>query len=584
MFVDSFNEMLENFKVVHPELVGKKIPYDWTIYYLRKKALTQAISKQELAWILHQFNQKRGYYQARGEEEDIKSNEKKELLTLKVISVRNTGDVSKGRTWYEVELENGWIYKRQSAYPLDWEGKSRDFIVTTKLKEDGTEATDASGNIKRSLSAPKDDDWGLRKIKTESDLECSGKTVGEFIYDSLLQHPNQKILGELVRGVDRKFYLEELRKILQTQTQFIAELRDRELYAAAIEALYPQNQAYRASIASNDFTYLLLKDIIFYQRPLKSKKSLINECPYEYRVYKNSERKLQREYIKCISKSHPLYEEFRLWQFIENLHIYRIADNGISKTDCTTEYIIDKAELMDWLLTQKEVSQNTLLKHLANKQTKGLTWNYVEDKKYPAAPVTSLLTNIISEAGGTPSSEILVHLWHILYSVSDKGKLVQALKHYAERHQLSDILVEKLSKVKPFAADYGAYSEKAIRRLMSVMRSGKFWCAEAIDDKTKARIAHILTGEVNPLISNQVREKLQALNDVYDFQGLPLWLAEYVVYDVRKSNTKWEKPEDIDTYLQEFRLHSLNNPIVEQVVKVVFGLYFAINKKMLRWV
>lgn len=569
LFQSSFDEMVNEFATIQPELLenGKKIPYDWTIYYLRKKALAQAISKQELAWILHQFNQKRGYYQARGEEEDIKSNEKKELLTLKVISVRNTGDVSKGRTWYEVELENGWIYKRQSAYPLDWEGKSRDFIVTTKLNEDGTEAKDASGNIKRSLSAPKDDDWGLRKIKTESDLECSGKTVGEFIYDSLLQHPDQKILGELVRVVDRKFYLEELRQILQTQTQFIAELRDRELYAAAIEALYPQNQAYRASIASNDFTYLLLKDIIFYQRPLKSKKSLINECPYEYRVYKDSDRKLQREYIKCISKSHPLYEEFRLWQFIENLHIYRIADNGISKTDCTTEYIIDKAELIDWLLTQKEVSQNTLLKHLANKQTKGLTWNYVEDKKYPAAPVTSLLTNIIREAGGTPSNEKLVHLWHILYSVSDKGELVQALKHYAEKHQLSDIFVEKLSKVKPFAADYGAYSEKAIRRLLSVMRSGKYWCAEAIDDKTKARISHILTGEVNPLISNQVRDKLQALNDLNDFQGLPLWLAEYVVYDVRKSDTKWEKPEDIDTYLQEFRLHSLNNPIVEQVVK-----------------
>lgn len=569
LFQSSFDEMVNEFATIQPELLenGKKIPYDWTIYYLRKKALAQAISKQELAWILHQFNQKRGYYQARGEEEDIKSNEKKELLTLKVISVRNTGDVSKGRTWYEVELENGWIYKRQSAYPLDWEGKSRDFIVTTKLNEDGTEAKDASGNIKRSLSAPKDDDWGLRKIKTESDLECSGKTVGEFIYDSLLQHPDQKILGELVRVVDRKFYLEELRQILQTQTQFIAELRDRELYAAAIEALYPQNQAYRASIASNDFTYLLLKDIIFYQRPLKSKKSLINECPYEYRVYKDSDRKLQREYIKCISKSHPLYEEFRLWQFIENLHIYRIADNGISKTDCTTEYIIDKAELIDWLLTQKEVSQNTLLKHLANKQTKGLTWNYVEDKKYPAAPVRSLLTNIIREAGGTPSNEKLVHLWHILYSVSDKGELVQALKHYAEKHQLSDIFVEKLSKVKPFAADYGAYSEKAIRRLLSVMRSGKYWCAEAIDDKTKARISHILTGEVNPLISNQVRDKLQALNDLNDFQGLPLWLAEYVVYDVRKSDTKWEKPEDIDTYLQEFRLHSLNNPIVEQVVK-----------------
>ena len=569
LFQSSFNEMTAEFASLHPELLAasKKIPYDWTIYYLRKKALTQAITKQELAWILHQFNQKRGYYQARGEEDETETNKKKEWLTLKVISVRDTGEVSKGRTWYEVTLENGWIYKRQSAYPLDWEGKTRDFIVTTTLNTDGTEAKDASGNIKRSLSAPKEDDWGLRKIKTESEIEFSGKTIGEFIYDNLLQNPDQKILGELVRVVDRKFYKEELYRILEMQKQFIAELQDSSLYISAIEALYPQNQAYRESISGKDFTYLLLQDIIFYQRPLKSKKSLISECPYEYRVYKDSAGKWQREYIKCISKSHPLYEEFRIWQFVENLHIYRIETNGISKSDCTAEYISDKAQLVDWLLTQKEVSQTSLLKQIAGKQTKGLKWNYVEDKKYPMAPVTSLLTDVVCEAGGNLSNDELVHIWHILYSVSDKVELVQALTHYADKHQLLDIFVEKLSKVKPFAADYGAYSEKAIRRLLSIMRSGKYWNVETIDTKTQERIAHILTGEVNSLISNQVRDKLLDMNQLEDFQGLPLWLAEYVVYDVRRNDTKWEKPEDIDTYLQEFRLHSLNNPIVEQVVK-----------------
>ena len=569
LFQSSFNEMTAEFASLHPELLAasKKIPYDWTIYYLRKKALSQAITKQELAWILHQFNQKRGYYQARGEEDETETNKKKEWLTLKVISVRDTGEVSKGRTWYEVTLENGWIYKRQSAYPLDWEGKTRDFIVTTTLNTDGTEAKDASGNIKRTLSAPKEDDWGLRKIKTESEIEFSGKTIGEFIYDNLLQNPDQKILGELVRVVDRKFYKEELYRILEMQKQFIAELQDSSLYISAIEALYPQNQAYRESISGKDFTYLLLQDIIFYQRPLKSKKSLISECPYEYRVYKDSAGKWQREYIKCISKSHPLYEEFRIWQFVENLHIYRIETNGISKSDCTAEYISDKAQLVDWLLTQKEVSQTSLLKQIAGKQTKGLKWNYVEDKKYPMAPVTSLLTDVVCEAGGNLSNDELVHIWHILYSVSDKVELVQALTHYADKHQLLDIFVEKLSKVKPFAADYGAYSEKAIRRLLSIMRSGKYWNVETIDTKTQERIAHILTGEVNSLISNQVRDKLQDMNQLEDFQGLPLWLAEYVVYDVRRNDTKWEKPEDIDTYLQEFRLHSLNNPIVEQVVK-----------------
>ena len=70
-FKKSFEEMLKDFSQNQPELIkaDKKVPYDWTIYFLRKKALTQKIEKEELAWIILNFNQKRGYYQLRGEEE-----------------------------------------------------------------------------------------------------------------------------------------------------------------------------------------------------------------------------------------------------------------------------------------------------------------------------------------------------------------------------------------------------------------------------------------------------------------------------------------------------------------------------------
>ena len=415
----------------------------------------------------------------------------------------------------------------------------------------------------------------------------------------MLQNPDQKIIGQLVRVVDRKYYKDELKRILDTQKQFIPELRNGDLYNECIHALYPQNEAYRNSIAGKDFTYLLLNDIIFYQRPLKSKKSLINECPYEYHVYKDKDGKWQRQYLKCISKSHPIYEEFRLWQFVENLHIYREAANGIGKEDCTAEYINNKSELISWLLTKKEVTEDSLLTHVAGKQKKGLSWNYVSEKgkTYPASPVSSTIIATIKEAGGDISTLVdpfeirknkhhrklsakkqdekakennriinnLEQIWHMLYSISDKSQLLAALKHYAETNHLSDVFVEKLGKMKPFS-DYGAYSEKATRKLLNLMRSGEYWSEDAIDAQTKSRIEHIRTGEVDDSVSERVREKLDTMNEVKDFQGLPLWLAEYVAYDVRKNDTKWEKPEDIDKYLQSFRLHSLNNPIVEQVV------------------
>lgn len=192
LFDASFNEMLDEFRSHHLSLIesGKKIPYDWTIYYLRKKALTRPIDKYELAWILLNFNQKRGYYQLRGEECNEKaSNKQEEYMSLKVIRVEDTGEKSGKDTWYRVHLENGMIYNRKSNVPLDWEGKTRDFIITTDLNEDGTPKTDKEGNIKRSFRSPSEDDWTLIKKKTEADINESKKTVGTYIYDSLLQNP-----------------------------------------------------------------------------------------------------------------------------------------------------------------------------------------------------------------------------------------------------------------------------------------------------------------------------------------------------------------------------------------------------------
>lgn len=50
---------------------------------MRKKALSQEIEKEELAWILLNFNQKRGYYQLRGEEEEENPNKLVEYYSLK---------------------------------------------------------------------------------------------------------------------------------------------------------------------------------------------------------------------------------------------------------------------------------------------------------------------------------------------------------------------------------------------------------------------------------------------------------------------------------------------------------------------
>ena len=150
------------------------------------------ISKEELAWILLNFNQKRGYYQLRGEEEEDNAGKSVEFYALKVLSVEAT-DEKKGRDiWYNVHLENGWVYRRSSNVPLDWEGRVKEFIVTTDLNPDGTPKLDKYGEVKRSFRAPKEDDWMLIKKRTEADIAGTHKTIGSYIYDALLQEPQQR--------------------------------------------------------------------------------------------------------------------------------------------------------------------------------------------------------------------------------------------------------------------------------------------------------------------------------------------------------------------------------------------------------
>lgn len=585
LFRDSFEEMLSDFASHQPDLLSgnKKIPYDWTIYYLRKKALKQKIAKEELAWLLLHFNQKRGYYQLREEEQEENENKLVEFHALRVVDVKKSGEKKGKEDWYDVCLENGWVYRRSSRIPLDnWVGQVKEFIVTTELEADGTPKLDKEGEVKRSFRAPKDDDWTLVKKKTEREVEMSGQTVGGYIYETLLRDPRQKIRGKLIRTIERKYYKEELRAILKTQVQFHEELRDLNLYKDCVSVLYPSNEAYRANLEKRGFVSLFLDDILFYQRPLKSKKSQISNCPYEFHEFADKETgEVKHVPLKCIPKSHPLFQEFRLWQFISNLKIYqrekRVGERLCTDVDVTKEFLVtedDYVKLFDWLSERKEVDQKALLKNpfwgLKNRYAE-YRWNYVEDKVYPcnptrAAMITQLKKLNIPFIGGQEEE----HLWHILYSVNDRVELEKALGKFAVRYSLPENeFVEALKKMPPFEKEYGAYSLKAIKKLLALMRRGTYWNEDAIDVCTRERIKQIVAGDCDEQIQRKLQEQSISLQDISGFKGLPVWLACYVVYgrhSEAKEIEKWNSPEDIEFYLKSFKQHSLRNPIVEQIV------------------
>lgn len=585
IFQESFHEMIEDFIKSQPELVsnGKKVPYDWTIYYLRKKALTKPISKEELAWIILNFNTKRGYYQLRGENEELKTNKNEEYKSLQVKSIEKLGVNSKkkGENWYQINYENGACQKKSTSFPPRHVGEQVDLIITTNYNKDGSIKTDKEGNPLIKVRDPKEDDWTLMKKRTEFLIDKSHESVGTYIYNHLISDPHVKIRGRLVHTIERKFYKDELVSILNKQAEFLPELKDKALLEKCIEELYHNNENHKVSLRNKGFTNLFINDIIFYQRPLKSKKSEISNCPFEHYVFKDpltGEKKIQ--FIKCIPKSNPLYQEFRIWQFIKNLKIYtrnKVVNGKLYNDEISIKSSEDACKLYDWLSERKEVTEEQLLRapiFNLGKNISNYRWNHVEGKSYPCNETHYTFQKALKNVKGSPKLNFAqeMDLWHILYSVDDRFDLDKALHSFAKKNGLDpDSFALSLIDTDPYPADYGAYSEKAIKKLLQLMRAGKYWKKENIDAHTKERIEHIINGEVDESISNRTREKSITLQKLEDFQYLPLWLASYIVYNRHSENDDtqiWKAPDDIDLYLQkQFRPNSLRNPVVETVLR-----------------
>ena len=590
VFQDSFNEMIKDFEKHHALLFSqdKKIPYDWTLYYLRQKALSQPVSKEELAWIILNFNQKRGYNQLRDEMLENTNNQKEEFMCLTVSSVI-AEDNPKGKDiWYEIHFENSdIIYRRKSKYPLDWVGKKRNLIVTTKLDEKGNPKIKKDGSLDYSVKSPNEDDWALMKIKTEQDLNTSGQTVGQYIYNALLNNPSEKIRGGLVRTIERDYYKGEIAQILNTQKQYHEELRNRKLYEQCIYELYRNNEAHRNNIANNDFTYLILEDVLFYQRPLKSKKSLIDNCPYEGHKGINKETGEICFYpLKCIAKSNPYYQEYRIWKFISDLRIIantkEIDGHILSDVDVTESFFPNNEsinKLFLWLNDKGYIEESDLLAYLGikKKEKNNYRWNYVSDKKYPMNATRHALLSKLAN-GETLNREMEQKLWHLLYSTKSKAEIDKSLSSSEKGNSIYSQLIEagiseasigKLKIVKLPDEGYGAYSEKAIRKLLPLMRCGEKWNPCDIHESTSQRINKFLQGEGMDDFSDNVRNRISSMRDLQQFQKLPEWLACYIVYGRHSEVSdivKWKTPDEIDVYLNNFKQHSLRNPIVESVI------------------
>ncbi|MCF8277976.1 MAG: hypothetical protein K9J17_14680 [Flavobacteriales bacterium] len=608
------NERLEQLRIyfgVSGE-EGTDIPHDWLVYFLKERGLMEMLAPAELARVLYHFNQRRGFKSNRKtdavnpmeDEADIPNRTREK--TVERVSIKDVveGDRQKGKTIYNVLLSDGREGTILRATRPDWIGQELELEITrivNKAKETRYEFRQLANNDK--------DKWAKQKLARElaianfkRDVMPKGHVSSYYLYE--LKKDPTFIIKDV--PIDRAHYENEIRAILHKQVELYEKagnpLMTTDTLSKIATELYPgENPTRRDELQKKDLVYILLDDIIYYQRPLRSQKGSIAVCRYAKKNFRYRDDKglTHQAYFKSAPISSPIFQEFRIWQTINNLRIvereYRDpkgrlkTDRDISHDAFTTEA---KEKLFDLFNGKEKVNQKQILDTVSKATGKKypvdqyLVSNFRsrEDSEMPGNETKVVITRALKrvELDDKTIDAILAdkdkydRLWHILYSLEDPKHVSKAL---VTQVGIDTDKAEKLSRTKAFKSGYGSLSSKAMKQLLPLMKCGKYWKWEAIDKASRSRLEKIFTGEFDEGISDHVRELFSASNisDKNACQGFAVSMAAYSVFGIHSEKERgvYDRPEDI----QRMKPFELRNPIVEQVVNETLMIVRDVWKK-----
>lgn len=551
---------------------------------LRAKAAKEEISLEELGRVLLTINKKRGYKSNR----KASNEEEGELIDgMKVARELYNKGITPGEYVYELlksqkrykpsfyrsdlqtELDTVWA-KQAEYYPtlLDIETRRK---IEGKGKTDTRKLFYAAHNI----SAAEEKDRKLRQITYyrwraaaaksriepeqlvtvlseingditassgylgaigdhSKELEINKMTVGEYLFD-LIKKNHHNSLKNIV--FYRNDYIHEFNTIWETQSRFHEEL-------------------------TPELKEKISKETIFFQRRLKSQKGLISFCELEGKEITLSDGKKVMTGPRVCPKSSPLFQEFRIWQDLNNL---LLENKLIKKGENTALTVEQKQRLYKELYCTKELSAKDAIKVLglsdkeyglnfkklqgnitqvallnAYKNIVEMTGHDVEKfDKMDAQNKLHLVTAVLEMLGartdfltfdpGKNAEEMqqnaMFKLWHLLYSYEDdntptgNGKLID---HIAELTGLPHEYASVLARV-TFVQDFGSLSTKAMMRILPHMKNQGMIYSDAC----------------------------QAAGYNHSKQSL----------------TKDEKDSrELDTHLEVLPKNSLRNPVVEKII------------------
>ncbi len=582
---DNLIDILKQNKIITESSILTEVGNNTTFetYRLRAKAATDKVEKEELARVLLMMNKKRGYKSSRKAKDEEEGSlidgidVAKRLYEEKLTPGQYVFNLLKEDTkyvpdFYRSDLKNEfdmvWDFQKQ-FYPeiltadfkkqLNGKGKrdtSKIFlgkyqIYTAENKGKREEVklrsyqwrsealvkqlpveqiayvlTEINNNLNNSSSY-------LGEISDRSkELYFNSETVGLNLYRQLVENPHAKLKDQVFYRQD---YLDEFEKIWIKQAEFHPEL-------------------------TSDLKDEIRDVIIFYQRRLKSQKHLISECEFE-------------KHHKAIPKSSPLFQEFKIWQILNNLELKHLETR--EKTLLTQEQkqlLFDELSVRDSLKKEKVlklITGNPKLYELNYKDVEGNRTNdalfdayreildmegYPMDYlKMPAEKIynevktvfkdlginTEILDFNSSLEGQELSEQPAYQLWHLLYSFEDDSSKYgneNLLNKLQEKYGFTEKQARIIANIS-FQSDYGSLSAKAIRKILPYLKQGETYDKACVkvgynhssSKTTEEQATRVLKDRLevlpkntlrNPVVEKILNQMINLINTVIDDKEL----------------------------------------------------------------
>lgn len=607
---------------------------------LRAKAAEEEISLEELARVFLIINKKRGYKSSRKLNKDENPDEGSAIDDMETARILNQEGITPGEYSYRL-LCNGKedknlpkFYKSdlKNEFEHIWEFQKRFYpdIMTDTLKENlrgknekqtwaicekpfsiaGIKRTTKgkelikenylwrSQALKEQLNLEqlavvlqkvnaqlKNSDSYLGKISDRSkELYFRHRTVGQYQLEQLLENPHCSLKNQVFYRQD---YMEEFDRIWETQSRFHPEM-------------------------TPDKKKIIRDIIIFYQRPLKSQKSLISYCEFE-------------KGRKVCPKSSPVFQEFKIWQMLNNLKVdgeyLDLEYKQLLFRELSIRKELSKADTLKLLFGKPKGHEMNFRKLEGNRTQATLFQAYskilslsghdeidfsksadeIIDKTAAVFSALGISTDILafdsSKSGKEMENEPLYRLWHLMYSYTEDNSKTGYNSLVSKLHEEFGFTPEygKILASVTFEDDYGSLSTKAICRILPFMKNGMEYsaaCTEAgyrhsqrsltkdeIENKEyKDRLDILPKNSLrNPVVEKILNQMINVINGVIDTYGKPDEIRIELARELKKNAAERQKAIDA------INKSTKENKEIEEILKRDFGMAHVSRNSIIRY-